>query len=783
MTYHFIGLGGIGMSALARILMQKGHRVKGSDRSSSLLLDELQKEGAHVQIGHSAEGLHEAEIVIYSTDIKEDNIEWIHAKERKLPLLHRSDLLHELMKGKKNLLVTGTHGKTTTTSLLASVLMEASLDPSFVVGGLIRSLNTNGRSGKGEYFVAEADESDGSFLKTPALYAIVTNLENDHLDYWGSPRMLDLAFQQFMAQTKHLFWCCDDHRLSALNPKGTSYGFSERAELQISHFRQNDQGIIFDINGYCDIELSLFGRHNALNGAAVFGLCLALNIPEKTIRNAFKKFAGTARRLECKGEKHKVAVYDDYGHHPNEIAVTLKAMRGRVREKRLIVVFQPHRYTRVRDLFDEFTTCFSEADEIFMTDIYSAGEAPIEGITSAALYTRMREKLGTKLHFLPRTHLESGVAAALKPLDVVLTMGAGDVTKAGEPILNLYAQRAPKLTVGVLFGGTSAEHPVSLMSARNIINALDTSVYNIKLFGVTKEGEWVTGFDLDKKTTGPRMSPEILQELAKCDVCIPVFHGPQGEDGMMGGVLDALCIPYVGCDYRSGAICMQKAWTKTAAILHGVPTAPFLEMDAITYRRDPIAFIHKIEEKFPYPVWVKPVHLGSSIGVSRALNREELVRSIELAIHYDEVIIVEKEVDGRQIEFSLLGNEYIQIAMPGEIINHGAFVAYDKKYGATAMEIRVPAPITEVEKMVGLELAEKMYRACGCKGLARIDFFLDKQGHFWLNEINPFPGFTDTSAYPKMWTTTGKTMLQLTDEMITLAFHRSRRLSEVRGKQ
>lgn len=783
MTYHFIGLGGIGMSALARILMQKGHKVQGSDKAFSLLLEELQKEGAHVQIGHSAEGLLAAETVVYSTDIKEDNVEWIKAKERKLPLLHRSDLLHELMKDKKNLLVTGTHGKTTTTSLLASVLLEAGLDPSFVVGGLMRSLNTNAKAGKGEYFVAEADESDGSFLKTPSLYAIVTNLENDHLDYWKSAQRLDLAFQQFMGQAKHLFWCCDDPRLCVLNPKGTSYGFSEGAQLQISRFRQTEQGIVFDLNGYTDIELSLLGRHNALNGAAVFGLAVALGISEKKIRSAFKKFAGVARRLEWKGEKHKVAVYDDYGHHPHEIAVTVKALRDRIRERRLVVVFQPHRYTRVRDLFDEFTNCFGDADEVFMTDIYSAGEMPIEGITSAALYTRMREKLGSKLHFFPRTHLEIGVAAALKPLDVVLTIGAGDVTKAGEPILNHYAARAPKLNVGVLFGGTSAEHPVSLMSARNIIESLDTSVYNIKLFGVTKEGEWVSGFDLDKKTVGPRLSSEILQELVKCDVCIPVFHGPQGEDGMIGGLLDALCLPYVGCDYRSGAICMQKTWTKYAALLHEVPTAPFLEVDAVTYRRDPLAWIHKMEEKFPYPVWVKPVHLGSSIGVSRASNREELFRSIDLALHYDETFLVEKEIRGRQVEFSLLGNEYIQIALPGEIINHGSFVAYDKKYGASAMEIRVPAPISEVEKMVGYELAEKMYRACGCKGLARIDFFLDEKGHFWLNEINPFPGFTDTSAYPKMWTVTGKAMGQLTDEMITLAFHRNRRLSEVRGKQ
>jgi UDP-N-acetylmuramate--alanine ligase len=279
------------------------------------------------------------------------------------------------------------------------------------------------------------------------------------------------------------------------------------------------------------------------------------------------------------------------------------------------------------------------------------------------------------------------------------------------------------------------------------------------------------------------MTPALLQELTKCDVCIPVFHGPQGEDGMMGGVLDALCIPYVGCDYRTGAICMQKAWTKYVALSHNVPTAPFIEIDATTYRRDPEAFFDKVEERFAYPVWVKPVHLGSSIGVSRAANRQEMIQCAELALHYDETIIVEREIDGRQIEFSALGNEYVRLALPGEIINHGAFVAYDKKYGAGAMEIRVPAPITEIEKMVGYELAEKMYRACGCRGLARVDFFLDRKGHYWFNEINPFPGFTDTSAFPQMWTTSGMKMEQIVDEMIALALQRSRRLAEVRGKQ
>jgi UDP-N-acetylmuramate--alanine ligase len=782
MSYHFIGLGGIGMSALARILLQKGKKVQGSDVKESPLLEQLEREGAKVQIGHTPLALGSAETVIYSTDIKADNVEFNEAKNQNLPLLHRSDLLDQLMKGKKNLLVTGTHGKTTTTALLASVLMEAELDPSFVVGGVIRSLNTNGRGGQGDYFVAEADESDGSFLKTAAFAAIVTNLENDHLDYWGSERILDLAFQQFMTQSERLFWCADDPRLQALKPHGTSYGFSENAHLRISCFRQESNGIFFDLDGYSEIHLNLLGRHNALNGAAVFALALSLNIPEETIRAAFKKFSGTARRLDFRGEKHKVALYDDYGHHPNEIKVTLRALRDHIRERKLIVLFQPHRYTRVRDLFEEFAGCFDDADEVYMTDIYSAGEAPIEGISSATLYTRLREKLGAKLHFLPRLHLESGVANILKPLDVLLTIGAGDITKAGEPILAQYAALAPKWNVGVLFGGTSAEHPVSIMSAKNILKELDPSIYNLKLFGITKEGEWVSGFDFTKKSK-LKLSPEIFQELIQCDVCIPILHGPQGEDGMMGALLDSLFIPYVGCDYRSGSVCMQKAWTKYVALLCNVPTAPFIEMEAIAYRKDPELLQRKIEEKFPYPVWVKPVHLGSSIGVSRANDPSELAKCVALAIHYDDVFIVEKEVEGREIEFSLLGNEKIQIALPAEIVNHGAFVAYDKKYGSGAMEIRVPAQISETEKAVGFELAERIYRACGCKGLARVDFFLDKEGHYWLNEVNPFPGFTDTSAYPKSWIATGMSLEKLMDELIALAMQRSRRLSETRGKQ
>lgn len=790
--FHFIGVGGIGMSALARILVQKGHCVQGSDATASPLLHQLEKEGISALVGHDAERIQAGTTVVYSTDVKESNVEIVKAKELNLPLLHRSDLLSRLMQEKKSLAVTGTHGKTTTTSLLASVLIEARLDPSFAIGGILRSHNTNGKSGNGPYFVAEADESDGSFLKAAPFGAIVTNLEDEHLNYWQTREKLDEAFSRFCASVENrhlLFWCADDPGLVKIRPQGVSYGFSETANLRISRFRQTDQGVVFDVGRYKEIELSLFGRHNALNGAAVFGLALSLKIPEEAIRAAFRKFSGTARRMEKKGEVSKIQVFDDYGHHPTEIAVTIAALREKVKERRLVIVFQPHRYTRVRDLFDDFCHSFGDADLVFLTDIYSAGEAPIEGVTSAALYTKMREKLGNKLHFLPRSHLEEGIALQLQPLDVVLTLGAGDVTRAGDLILKEVAKRAPKLMLGVICGGTSAEHPVSLMSTRKIVENLDPSTYEVKLFGITKDGDWISGSDVIEKLEGhfrftekgPKFSSAILQELTSCQVCLPVLHGPQGEDGMIPGLLDTLQIPYAGCDYRSGSICMQKAWTKQIAQMHNVPTPPFFEMDVLSYRKNPSLMKEKIAAMLRYPVWVKPVHLGSSIGVTRANTPEEVALCAEKAFYYDDAVIVEQHVEGRQIEFSLLGNEYIRVSLPGEVLTEGAFLDYELKYGKNASPIQIPPAISEVEQKIGQELAATMYRAARCKGLARIDFFFDQEGHYWFNEINPFPGCTPTSAFPQMWEKSGLTRAQVNDEVIAMALQRTRRLSEIRG--
>lgn len=797
MTYHLIGMGGIGMSALARILIQKGEKVRGSDIQNSRLLEDLQKEGAQVQIGHSAESLQQGDIVVYSSGIDAANVEMKKAKSLKLTMLHRSDLLNQLMQNQQALLVTGTHGKTTTTALLSSVLVEAQLDPSFVIGGILRSMNTNAIMGKGKYFVAEADESDGSFLKTASDGAIVTNIEKEHLEFWKTEEKLIEGFQRFFKNVKnpsHLFWCKDDPILNLLNPIGFSYGFSQEADCRLAHFIQNENGVQFDLSVqnrvYPEISVSLFGRHNALNAAAVFALALSLKIDEKAIRKALKNFEGASRRLELIGSVQNIDVFDDYGHHPTEIACTLKGLRDRIRERRMVVIFQPHRYTRVRDLFHEFQNCFQEADELIVTDIYSASEPTIENISGEALVSKLKEKFGSRVHFFHRKGLEESVISLLRVHDTVLTIGAGDITHVGKMLLERLKKNPPQLTVGVLFGGTSQEYDVSIRSARNIFNALDPSIYRTKVFGISKDGVWMLGPDafsvLEKKKelgqNQPKISPEILQELSQCDVCVPVFHGPQGEDGMIQGMLDTLDIPYAGSDYRASAVCMHKAWTKHVAVIHNVPTAPYIECDIANWRQNREDLLKRITENFSYPLWVKPVHLGSSIGVSRVLDEKHLLAAIELAFQGDDVLIVEREIDGRQIEFAVLGNDWVRVAAPGEIVNHGEFYDYEKKYGSQAMKTKTPADLTPVQEKLGKELAARMYVACGCKGLSRIDFFLDREGHYWLNEINPFPGFTAISLYPKMWEASGMAQPELCHQLIILALQKHRRLLEIRGK-
>ncbi len=439
---HFIGIGGIGMSALALLALEKGYQVTGSDIASGALLEKLRRSGAQVFVGHSGENVAQDAIVIYTTDVKKDNVEYRKAIELRLPLWHRSELLAFFLKDKQSLLVAGSHGKTTTSSLLAHVLEHIGARPSYIIGGIAKSLGTNGKWGDGLHFVAEADESDGTFLKYSGYGAILTNIGSDHLSYWRNQNALCLGFQNFAKQViskGHLFWCCDSEQLSSAKIEGYSYGFSPHADLKISDYVQDGWVIRFNVGflgkSFSGIEVPLIGKHNASNAAAVFGLLLSLGFSEGEIRKGFLTFEGVGRRAERKGGAKGIDVYDDYAHHPNEITATVEAMKKAAVQRRLVIVFQPHRYTRTRDCLEDFAKAFQEADELVITDIYSAGEQPIENVSTEKLIQRVIAGRSKPVHYAPKVEIVPFLRNFLRANDFVVTMGAGDITKLGPELL------------------------------------------------------------------------------------------------------------------------------------------------------------------------------------------------------------------------------------------------------------------------------------------------------------------------------------------------------------
>lgn len=433
--YHFIGIGGIGMSALAHILLSRGQRVSGSDRTESAITRDLKRRGATIFAKHDSSHIKPSQIVVYSTAIKQNNPEFARARELGCLMWHRSDLLRCLAQKSQELVVSGAHGKTTTSIALAHVLSCGGLDPSFVVGGRSHSLPQHGYQGKGDYFVLEGDESDGSFLKSTPFGAILTNIEEDHLDFWGSRDALFHAYINFLLKVKNknlLFWCADDPFLRALNLEGVGYGFSPRAPLRASNVRELTRGTVFDIHfedeTYTNVTLPLIGKHNVLNALAVYGMARRLGISDEKVRQAFNLFKGVSRRLEFKGEKDGVTVIDDYAHHPSEIEATLGAMAPVVGDRRLFVVFQPHRFSRLQALKEAFIGAFGKADRLIVTDVYSAGEKPLEGYTGDAIAKEIPRGSGQTIDYVARDQIEGYLQKSLGPRDILLTLGAGDIT-------------------------------------------------------------------------------------------------------------------------------------------------------------------------------------------------------------------------------------------------------------------------------------------------------------------------------------------------------------------
>ncbi len=448
---HFVGIGGIGMSGIAEVLANLGFRVTGSDQKKSEVTAHLEELKVEVTEGHDAANVGDAHVVVRSTAVRDDNPEVIEARRRMIPLIPRAEMLAELMRMKPyTVAVAGSHGKTTTTSMVATVLGIAGLDPTFVIGGIVRSYRANARLGKSELMVVEADESDRSFLMLTPMIAVVTNIDREHMDYYHDMEDVRRCFTDFVNKVPFYgaaILCLDDPHVQAVIPKverrRITYGLSAQADIS-AHEIQFDQsfGSSFTVLSGVDVlgkvRLRVPGKHNVYNSLAAIAVGLELDVPFDTIAHALSEFSGADRRFQFKGEEKGVTVIDDYGHHPTEIKATLSAARIGAPNRRIVVLFQPHRYTRTNDLMDEFASAFNNADVLFVTDIYAASETPIDGINAEVLTGRIKsyghknaEYVGA-LEGAPeimREHVREG--------DLVITLGAGSVHRAGDQLLTL----------------------------------------------------------------------------------------------------------------------------------------------------------------------------------------------------------------------------------------------------------------------------------------------------------------------------------------------------------
>jgi UDP-N-acetylmuramate--alanine ligase len=455
---HFVGIGGIGMSGIAEVLFNLGYDVTGSDIKDSETTRRLRELGIKVYIGHEAENIDDAHVVVVSSAVSDKNPEIAEAKRRLIPVIPRAEMLAELARLKYGILVAGAHGKTTTTSLISTILAHAGFDPTIIIGGRLKATGNNARLGQGDFLVAEADESDGSFLKLSPTIAVATNIDREHLDFFQSIDALKEAFVSFLNKIPFYgvsILCIENEHLRELLPslhrRYITYGFRSEAEISAKNIRKGFMSISFEAThkgaDIGNFDLPLLGEHNVLNSLAAIGVALKLRIDIPVIKEALKKFGGIQRRFEFKGEAEEIRVFDDYGHHPTEIKATLKAAKEGLLLKqntelsmqqagRLFVLFQPHRYTRTRDLMDEFGTSFRDADFLILLDVYSAGERPIEGINSATLLEQIKKNGRNNALFVKnKDEAINHIISNMRKGDLLLTLGAGDVWKVGDEIL------------------------------------------------------------------------------------------------------------------------------------------------------------------------------------------------------------------------------------------------------------------------------------------------------------------------------------------------------------
>ena len=657
--YHFIGIGGVGMSALAKILIELGCEVSGSDAKDSPTLDMLKKLGARIFVGHKAKNIlddkgNPVEAIVCSSAIPADNPEVVAAGKFKVPKLHRSDINAYLLNSRKGIAISGSHGKTTTTSMIGYVLHCANVDPTIIIGGESTDLGTGAILGKSDWLVTEADESDGSFLTLKPKIAVVTNVEDDHLDHYGTVERIRAAFKIFIENVSRksgvAVLCFDNDNLRGLakeiDRKIISYAIDNPADFMAKNIRTTPKGINFEVTRGEEtlgkIQLAIHGKHNVLNALATIATAFEVGLTFEQIAEGLSHFHGAKRRFQTKGRVRNILIVDDYAHHPTEIAATLKAARE-TKPHKIFCIFQPHRYSRTQLLLKEFGGAFREADNLILTDVYSAGEEKISGISGASILQEVLSTTNQAVSYIPkREDIAAAIKNQLSPGDLVITMGAGDIYKTGEELLAMLKDFTDKKII-VVCGGPSTEAEVSRRTGKAIADALKSKNYNVELLELN-----------------PQTFAQTIREK-NCDIVFNALHGKYGEDGLIQGTLDMLKIPYTGSDVLAAAITMDKVATKhflNSAQISTPKFAIYREID----RRDELA--SEIEQKFGLPVVIKAASQGSSIGVTIVERSEEISEAIENAFTYGDEILVEEFIKGRELTVAVMGNEDDAEALP-----------------------------------------------------------------------------------------------------------------------
>lgn len=763
--YHLIGIGGVGVGPLASLLLNKGHKVSGSDIKENPMTLALKEQGAAVSIGHREENIDGADMVVFSSAIRQDNPEIRKAREIGIPLVKRAGLLAELMRDYEGITVAGAHGKTTTTSMISHILSDCGLSPTTALGGVIVGGSYLAPWGKGKHFVAEVDESDGSFLFFHPQISVVTNIDYEHMDFYRDWDNVLKTYAQFLSQTDPggiIVACGEDRHLKKIladsGRKYVTYGFSGECNIYAEDITDTPrekirQSFVCVHQGHSlgRIFLTVPGRHNILNSLAAVSVGLRLGFPFEDIQRSLSSYRGVNRRFQFKGNIHSIEIYDDYGHHPTEIKSTLSAAKM-VKNKRLLTVFQPHRYTRTQQLLEEFTTCFDDTDELIVTDIYAAGEDPIEGITGEYLAGKIKEKTRVPVSYVPREKLLGHVLSAVREGDLVLTLGAGDITAVSDQlVLELQSWRPQSLgKVLVLMGGISSEREISLKSGKGVYE------------GLLKGGFQVQAMDLRTQD-----EEEILaiMDRHRPDLVFLALHGRFGEDGTIQGILEKHGVPYTGTSAAASRVTMSKTATQTFLHQHGMPVSRFKVLN-----RANMADTRKAAAQIDFfPAVVKPALEGSSIGITIVQAPGDLPAALNKAFEYGPEILVEEWVKGKELTVGILDAEALPVI---EIRPKETFFDFQAKYKNGTTEYIVPAGIPGWQKEKIQALALKTFELLGCRDFARIDFILNDEGEPFILEINTIPGFTASSLLPMAAKAAGLEFPQLVARIVRMAADR-----------